>query len=390
MSSSSRHIALLLYGPTSGGASRRCLTLASEFAQRGHRVDLVVVQPDGPLRSSIADTIRLVPLNSRWRHVPMLSTWRRFQAWAATWALAAYLRRERPDVMMAGANSMLLTAVWAHLLAGQTGRLVLRICTHLTATASNTKRRSRPLLRRLARRFYPRADAIITLSRDMAEDTARVIGVPVRQVVVIPNPVVSPHLTRLAGEPLTHPWFSPGGPPVILGVGRLVKQKDFPTLIEAFALVRRERPARLVILGEAQDPQVRAHLVALAERLGVAADVDLPGLVDNPFAYMSRARVFVLSSAWEGLSGVLIEAMACGCPVVSTDCPGGSAETLLDGACGPLVPVGDPGAMATAIRTVLDQPPESARLTARAADFSVDLSVQRYLEVLLPAGVPVK
>jgi glycosyltransferase involved in cell wall biosynthesis len=161
-------------------------------------------------------------------------------------------------------------------------------------------------------------------------------------------------------------------------------QKDFPTLLKAFARVRAVRPARLLILGEGKE---RTELEVLARELGVASDVALPGFVPNPFPHMMRASVFVLSSAWEGLPGVLIEAMACGCPVVSTDCPSGPAEILDGGVYGPLVPVGDDAALAKAILSVLETPPDPERLRARAALFSTDHAADQYLELLLgPCG----
>jgi glycosyltransferase involved in cell wall biosynthesis len=156
-------------------------------------------------------------------------------------------------------------------------------------------------------------------------------------------------------------------------------QKDFPTLLKAFARVRAVREARLVILGEGKK---RIELETLAQELGVAAEVDLPGWVDNPFAWMARAAVFVLSSAYEGLPGVLIQALACGCPVVSTDCPSGPAEILAGGTYGPLVPVGDDQALANAIFAVLSAPPDRDRLRARAAMFSMDRAVDQYLRHL--------
>lgn len=379
-------IAVFLYGLTSGGAPRRALALAEEFAARGHRVDVVVVRADGPLRSRVPASVRLVALESMSAELPVLADWRPFRVLAAVFALAEYLRRERPEVLLSGANSGHLTAVWANLRAGEPTRLVLRLCTHLSGTAANGKRPSRPWLKPLARRFYPRAAGWVAGSHDVARDFAEVTGVPLERIATIHNPVVSPDIERRAREPLAHPWFQPGEPPVVLGVGRLVKQKDFPTLIEAFARVRAERPLRLVILGEAQSEARRRRLEEQAARLGVRADVAFPGLVENPYAYMARAGVFVLSSAWEGLSGVLVEAMACGCPVVSTDCPGGSAETLAGGRYGPLVPVSDPGALAAAIRTVLDAPRDPERLKRRAAEFDVGSSVDRYLDLLLGAA----
>ncbi|MGE0681501.1 MAG: glycosyltransferase [Candidatus Binatia bacterium] len=179
--------------------------------------------------------------------------------------------------------------------------------------------------------------------------------------------------------PFVHPWFTPSSPPVILSVGRLAKQKDFPTLLRAFARVRATRRARLMILGEGRK---RKHLECLIKTLGIADDVALPGFVLNPFPYMARAAVFVLSSAWEGLPGALVEAMACGCPVVSTNCPSGPAEILDEGTYGPLVPVGDETALARAILTVLGSSITTEKLRARAFQFSIDRVADRYLEIL--------
>src|SRR5262249_41735385 len=140
---------------------------------------------------------------------------------------------------------------------------------------------------------------------------------------------------------LAHPWFAAGSSPVILGIGRLHAQKDFPTLLKAFARVRAKQHARLVILGEAKEAEYRTALTTLAAQLSIADDVRFPGFVDNPFAYLARAAVFVLSSAWESFGNVVAEALACGCPVVSTDCPSGPTKILEKGKYGPLVPVGD-------------------------------------------------
>ena len=159
-------------------------------------------------------------------------------------------------------------------------------------------------------------------------------------------------------------------------------QKDYPTLLRAFARVRGQRPARLLILGEARKERRRERLLEMAEELGVAQDVALPGHVDNPLAYMSRAAVFALSSSWEGLPGVLIEALASGCPVVTTDSPGGSAEIVDAGKYGRLVPTRDPEALAKALLATLDEPRQEARQKRRAADFTVDASAEHYLDAL--------
>ncbi|MYJ94178.1 MAG: glycosyltransferase, partial [Proteobacteria bacterium] len=162
---------------------------------------------------------------------------------------------------------------------------------------------------------------------------------------------------------------------VVLSVGRLARVKDFPTLLRAIRQVSKNRPVRLIILGEGS---WRMRLEKMARKLGVGAIVSLPGWVDNPYAFMSRASVLVLSSKREGLGNVLIEAMACGCPCVSTNCPSGPAEILESGRFGPLVPVGNASALAIAVERVLDCPPRKSMLLERAGDFSFNTSIDHY------------
>jgi glycosyltransferase involved in cell wall biosynthesis len=229
--------------------------------------------------------------------------------------------------------------------------------------------------------FYLKADCIVAVSEGVADDLVSEVGLPRSAIRVIYNPVVTPELAARAEEPLVHPWLVPGSAPVLLAAGRLSAQKDFPTLLRAFARVRAARPARLIILGEGE---LRAQLEAQAVALGLGEDVQFPGFVENPYAYMRRAGVFVLSSAWEGFGIVLVEAMACGAPVVSTDCPVGPAEILEGGRYGPLVPIGDDGALAHAILSALDCPMDPERLRARAGDFALEKIGRQYLEVLCP------
>lgn len=225
-----------------------------------------------------------------------------------------------------------------------------------TARASSSVWRQRHLPV-LAARYYREADAIVAVSED-----AR------------------------ARAPLDHPWFMPGEPPVVLGAGRLGRQKDFPTLIRAFSLLRAGRRARLVILGGAREERRTAaeiaELSALARSLGVADDVALPGPEANPFRFMARSAVFALSSAWEGFGNVLVEALACGCPVVSTDCPSGPAEILDGGRYGRLTPVGDASALADAMTEAVVSIPDRDLLRCRAQDFTVERSVDGYLRAL--------
>jgi glycosyltransferase involved in cell wall biosynthesis len=229
------------------------------------------------------------------------------------------------------------------------------------------------------RRVYGRAGAIVSVSDGVADALATATGLKRETITTIYNPVVSPALATRAAEPVAHAWFAAGAPPVLLAVGRLHAQKNFSLLLQAFALVRSGRRVRLMILGEG--PQ-RAALEADIERLGIGADVALPGWIANPYAYMRRASLFVLSSQWEGLPGVVIEALACGCPVVATDCPSGPREILAGGRYGMLVPVNNAPALAHAIAHTLDMPCDADRLIARADDFSVAAGIASYRRLI--------
>jgi glycosyltransferase involved in cell wall biosynthesis len=379
------HIALFIYGPSGGGATRRSLTLAGGFADRGHRVDFVVVNAEGPLSEGVPDGVTLVVLDSLLiRLAGRLKRKRRKRSITASgFALARYLWRERPDVLMSAANHVHLTALFATRFSFAPVRLVLRVSNHLTQ--SHLGGRGRPRLNRLklARRAYGWADAVIGVSQGIADDIVEHTALSRDCTHAITNPTYTPEIEAAATAPIDHPWVEAGAPPLLLGAGRLAPAKDFSTLLRAFARVRSIRPANLVILGEGGR---RPRIEDLVRELGLEDAVALPGFVYNPFAWMSRAALFVLSSAWEGSPGVLVEAMACGCPIVSTDCPSGPAEILAGGSYGRLVPVGDDEALADAILEALEVPVDRGELRSRAREFAVDRAVDRYLDVLLDGG----
>ena len=380
MEQAKEHLALFFSGLAGGGAQRRMLLLARGFAARGYRVDVVVARAEGPYRAAIPPSARLVALASRVARLPGIRTRRGLWVLATTRALAAYLARERPDVVLSTSAPANLAALGARALSRSPARVVVSVNLNLSAATGSRQRFWGPALRGLARRAYRRADAVIAVSQGVAEDLARVLAPPRPPIVTITNPLPIAEIEEKARAPLAHPWLEPRAPPILLAVGKLKRQKDYPTLIRAFARVRARRPARLLILGEGEE---RPRLERLVRDQGLAQDVALPGFVENPWAWMARASVFVLSSAWEGFSNVLAEALACGCPVVSTDCPSGPAELLDDGAFGTLVPVGDDRALAEALLETLEKPRDPARLRARASAFSVDTAVDRYLDVLV-------
>jgi glycosyltransferase involved in cell wall biosynthesis len=275
-----------------------------------------------------------------------------------------------------------LVALWSARLAGRGTPVVVTV--HTTPSASRTQQRGpfAKLWPPLLRRFYPWAASVVAVSRGAADDLSRWSGLPRHLVEVVYNPVITAAGLAAAQQSPDHAWFGPGQPPVILGVGRLTAQKDFPTLLRAFAEVRRQRAARLIILGEGED---RPALTALGQELGVSQDVDLPGFRDNALAYMASSALFVLSSAWEGLPTVLIEALAVNTPVVSTDCPSGPREILQEGRLGALVPVGDAGALAAAMAQTLDRPELTIPPDA-LTPFTREAAVDHYLHLIEKAA----
>jgi len=366
MNSVQRPIAVFVSFSGTGGVERMVINLIRGFVNLGRSVDLVLVKAEGPHLDRLPPEVKVVRLGTR-------------HTFLALPTLARYLRSRRPAALLAAKDRAGRTAVLARRLAGTDTRIVMRLGTNLSTAMADRSALGRWLRYWPIRRLYPRVDRIIAVSEGVADDTARIAHLPRGRIQVIRNPVITPELADLAVAPCLHPWFQVGEPPVILGAGRFQRQKDFPTLVRAFARVRVARPCRLVILGEGGG---RAKLEALIAELGLISEVDLPGFQSNPFPFLSRSALFVLSSAWEGSPNVLTEAMALGIPVVSTDCPSGPRELLDGGRFGPLVPVGDVEALARAIADTLDRHLPSETLKAAVAEYNQAESARRYLEVL--------
>ena len=353
-----------------GGVERTTLILGKELVRLGHDVDVVTIRPQPAFLDRFGDGVTLTDLGTGRVRYSVLPLWR-------------YLRRRKPDILISNQSYANVSASLAHLLARSKAKLFL--CERVDPLAPGQTKSGR-----LMRWAYRRADVTMTNSRALAERLAGFLGTQPSGVSVIYNPTVTPELEAESKEPVDHSWFAgptargPADPtvPVILGAGRLSEQKDFPTLIKAFALVRSDRHARLMILGEGPE---RASLEGLAARLGIADDVCLPGFDANPYKYLARAAMFVLSSRWEGLPNVVIEAQALGVPVVSTDCPTGPREILFDGEAGLLVPMGDAQAMAEAIERVLGDQALARRLVQRGKEgidrFTPGPCAARYLEL---------
>jgi len=335
------HLALFLPSLAGGGAEKVTLNLARGLIQAGVRVDVVVGQATGPYLKSLPAGANLVNLGAR-------------RTVLAIFPLIKYLRTERPDGLISAldhANVVALMAAWL----GRTGvKVVVATHSHLSSARAVKNSKQRSGLRWLMRFFYPRAHAIVAVSHGVAEDLAGLIGVAAANIKVVYNPVVDAEMLTRAGQPASHPWLAETAVPVILSVGRLSPPKDFQTLIAALALVRAVTPARLIILGEGE---LRESLEATIRRLNLSDWVQMPGFCANPYSFMAQARVLALSSRSEALPTVLIEALACGTPVVATNCPGGAGEILGGGKYGRLVPVGDAAALADALLATIQAGP---------------------------------
>lgn len=394
--SAKKHITLFVRSfEGSGGAERVLLNLGCGLAAQGHRVDLVMARHKGHFLDQIPPEIRVFDLRVKsarqslrsiaklgkdaWFWAKMVLAKKPHYVLGALHGLADYLQEHQPDALIASMDYPNVVAVMARDLANVKTRIVLTVHNTLSEEIARSKKRRVKAQVEVDRRFYPRADAVATVSRGVEDDLVRTLQVPMQNLTTIYNPVVTQKLLHLSAEPLSHPWFAAGDPPVLLAVGGFKPAKDHATLLNAFALVRKQRPVRLMLLGEGR---LRDSLTRQAEELKIAEDLQMPGFVDNPFQYMANASLFVLSSVFEGLPTVLIEALACGCPVVSTDCPSGPQEILSQGRFGQLVPMGDANALADAIIQSLDAPWKKEKLISRGMDFSLEKATENYLQLI--------
>lgn len=361
-----KKIAIFASFSGAGGVERMLLNLAGGLAAAGCAVDLVVARATSKHLQQLPAGVRLVKLGTS-------------HTFTSLFRLAAYLKRERPDALLAAKERACRTAVLARRLSGVPLRLGFRLGTTVSAAFENKAPWRFALWCWPMPWFYRQADAVIAVSEGVRQDLLKITGLPPERFHVVRNPVITAEMEIQSNAELDDPWFLPGAPPVIMGLGRLTEQKDFFTLLQAFAQLRADRPCRLLILGEGGD---RPKLEGLAAELGVADDLRLPGFEANPYRYLRRAQLFVLSSRWEGSPNALTEAMALGIPVVAADCPSGPNELLPGAGVGELVPMGEPAVMAAAMRRMLDAPPPAAAIRAAVADYNVSRSAQHYRRLL--------
>lgn len=408
-------ISIILPDLAGGGAERATLRLAAGFLQRSHLVDLLLLRPAATYRESIPPGIRIFYVTYPFRRIPSASTFvsdatrrgfsleqlpvsplgrysalstlrRRWPGSLTTSrnacdaaAVAKYLLRIQPAVALSALHPANVALVCGKILADADTPVLVSIRNNLALDYTKAD-----LTR--ARVLYRKANAIVSVSKGAARGTAKTLALPTECLNPISNPIPVEAISSAAQEPVEHPWFKEDGPPVVLTAGRPSPQKDHPTLVRALALLRHSTEVRLVILCDSEGFNTRSGIREtrrLAASLGVAERVTHLEFDENPFRYMARADVVALSSRYEGFPNVLVEAMACGTPVVSTDAPYGPNEILEGGRWGPLVPVGDADALAKAIAGVLaGQRVSASDLQLRAASFSTQRAVDAYEKLL--------
>ncbi|MBN2570039.1 MAG: glycosyltransferase [Deltaproteobacteria bacterium] len=364
-----RRISLFSATLGGGGAERVMATLANGFNRAGFTVDVVLVKQTGSYVNELDPEINVVDLASN-------------RALYSLIPLIQYLRQARPDAMLATMGHVNIIAILARMISRVPMRLFVREAITVSVSSRNSENLKDKFIRHILKNFYAIPDGVIAPSQGIADDLIKAVGFPKDRIVVIANPLDMETIQELSIAPVNHPWVNSDTVPLILGVGRLTAQKDFQTLIRAFDKVLKVHHARLAILGEGVD---RKALEELIKSMGLEGIVAMPGYVENPFAYMKQAAVYVLSSRWEGLPNALLQAAAVGTHVVATDCPSGPKEILEQGRWGKLVPVGDVEAMARAIIDALEGRLEKLPFSLLEERYGIEPITKKYLDVLTAA-----
>jgi glycosyltransferase involved in cell wall biosynthesis len=367
----SERIAVYLPNLAGGGAERAFLELAHSLSALGPSVDLVLARRIGPYIDEIPDDVRVVELHATSRIDVVVR-------------LARYLRRERPAALLSGGDVSNAVALVASMFAGRTAQCFVSQRAMMRSVWQVQKPKTWRAWMAVLQMLYRRSKMIICNSEAARLELIENFGIDGAKCPVIYNAVDIDRIGRQAEILLEDPWFTQGSPPVVISVGSLSPIKDMASLIRAFDITQKTHTFHLILLGEGPE---RCSLESLVRECKIEHRVRMPGFVTNPFPMIQRARLLVSASLTEGCPNVIQQALACGTPIVATDCPGGTSEILENGRWGRLVPVADPESMAAAILASLDDPnPPDGRI--RAADFTPEKTTRAYLDVLLPGFNP--
>ena len=390
------HIALFVGSLAGGGAERVMLNLAEYFISKEYRVDLVLSKYSGPLKSYLPSGIKVVELEKKswvatgiylcrlppqnwWSIVNLVlvnspSVFRRIHSFVE------YLKDSRPNVVLSTLDAVNIVSLMAKSIAVVKTRFYVRQAIHFSShTTEMNKYFDKNLMPNLLKTWYPIADKVVSVSKSMEHDFVINSGLENNLVTTIYNPLNLAKIEALSSESVDLPWLNDKKCPTLVAAGRLVEQKDFPTLIKAVRNISENEDIRLIILGAGPE---WANLYALIKNLSVEEHVKLLGHQNNPYKYFARADLFVLSSIWEGMPNVLLEALACRCQIVSTNCPSGPNEILQNGKFGNLVPVGNVREMQEAISAAIKSPIDKDILSARANEFALEKIGKQYLSLL--------
>ena len=356
-------VSIFLPSLAGGGAERMALNLIHGLLEKEVNVDLVVASLSGELANNLPDQLNLV--NFATEHVSR-----------ALFPLIRYLRKEKPDILFSGIDHANIVAILAALFSFTKVQRVISV--HQVGTSFRRIHTGfkENLVQSLSKFIFPMAHKIVAVSLGVKADLVQNMNIPRDKVVVIGNPILSENVFSWLADTEHEKELEPR----IVAIGRLSKEKDFETLIHAFYLVNQSLPSQLVIYGEGQE---RNALELLSGELGIQNRVKMPGFQRDIFSVLPLARVCVLSSLTEGFGNVIVEALACGVPVVSTDCPVGPREILMDGEYGKLVPVGNPTLMANAIVETLSGTVDKRKLIKRANDFTIEHITDLYLDLFI-------
>ncbi len=377
-----------------GGAEKMMLRLAEQAAIEGHSVELLIARKEGNHLNNTPKGVKLVVLNessrikglikvltSSSKPLRFISLVKLPRFLTILQATCNYYEKRNPDLVISTLHTCNLANIMARECTRSTTKVIVRECIQLTSFILSVPSRKRTLLP-FIKLLYPLADKIVSVAKQVENDLLTRINIPKEKSITIYNPVIGPDFYDKANMPVDVEWLNDKNTYVILGVGRLSKQKDFSTLIKAFSTIKPKAPnMKLLIIGEGEQ---RAFLQRQIDELKLTDSAILFGFVDNPLSYMCKADLFVLPSLLEGAPNVLVEAMACGCQIICTDSPGGSSELLKNGEFGSLVPMRNSAVLAEAIFNIYktNNPKQEAK------DFALGLTVESSLNQYIQSCFP--